>query len=219
MRVQLCLAMGILALAGCKKATSVSKPGFDFSAARKVAVVQVTGARGSEAARNQVADLFALEFLQHGFDVVDRLQVEALAKEHDFQTSGKTSSVDPIQAGKILNVQAVVVVNMPEYGDEISMTAKMLDATDGSLLWSSEGSGKVSKYASTVAGALVGAVAGGFAGSRVGGDSGTGTKVGSGVGAVGGGLVGNALAETEAQALKTIISKMAKGMPDLAKKP
>ncbi len=220
MRMKCILMVALLTLAsGCKSASSVTKPGFDFVNARKVAVIQVTGAGTREAARNEVADLFGKELLQHGFNVIERTQVESIFKEQDFQSSGKTGGIDAVKAGAILNVQAVCIVNIPQYGDEVSLTAKMLDAQDGSLLWSSEGSGKVHSMAGTIAGGLAGAVVGGLAGSSIGGNSGTGTKVGAGVGAVGGGLIGNALTDTEAQVLRKIITKMGEGMPDLVKKP
>ena len=219
MRTKSILMIATLLLAGCKSASSVTKPGYDFQAARKVAVIEVTGAGTREAARNEINDLFGKELLQHGFDVITRIQVQALFKEQDFQASGKTGGMDPVKAGQILNVQAVVIVNVPQYGEEISMTATMVDAQTGSLLWSSEGSGRTGSTAATVAGALVGGVAGGFAGSRVGSDAGTGTKVGAGVGAAAGGLAAHALSDTEAQTLRDIIGKMGKGMPDLVKKP
>lgn len=208
-------AFAALSLSACNKGSSTTKAGHDFSSTRKVAIVSVSGCEGDLAAQNQVSDYLKIEFVKRGYDVVEREQLSALMKEQEFQASGVTEG-NAAKAGRILNVPAVVLINIPDYGEKVALTAKMIDVETGSIVWIGEGTGKMDKWGSTAAGAVVGAVAGGFAGSRVGGDSGAGTKVGAGVGGVLGGLAGRKLEPTEVQVLQKIVKKMARGLPKVA---
>ena len=199
-------------LAGCSSASSFTKPGYDFSQLNKVAVVEVTGARGDTGAQNEVADLFSMELMKRGFDVVERKQVEALLKEQHFQQDGSTSRVDPVKLGEILNVQAVVIVNIPLTGRKISLTSKLVEVKTGSMLWMGEGTGDTKSGATTLAGALVGAGVGAVAGHAIGGD-GSGAAIGGIGGAVAGGIGGHLLEPSEAKMLRKLITKVTAGLP------
>ncbi len=111
------------------------------------------------------------------------------------------------------NIGTMVVVNVSEFGEQISMTGKMMDVKTGSVFWMGEGSGDLKKGLGTIGGALVGAGIGGGVGNKVGGTQ------GAVVGAVGGGAVGavagSALEPNQAKLARSVISKTCKNLPDL----
>jgi len=201
----------LIIVTGCATGSSFVKHGYNFAALDRVAVVEVTGANNNRAAQNEVADLFAMELLKRGYDVIERTQVEKILQEQEFQTSGATSALDPVEMGRILNVDAIVIANVSELGEHISMTAKMTDVETGSLLWIGEGTGKVTSGAGTLAGALIGAGAGAAIGHQV--KVGTGTTVGAIGGGLAGGIAGHTLEPTLARALRKVVRKVARGMP------
>lgn len=196
---------------GCATGSSFVKPGYNFGALNKVAVVEVSGANNREVVQNEVADLFAMELLKRGYDVVERNQVDKILKEQGFQTSGATSALDPAEMGRILNVGAILIVNVPTLGQQISMTAKMTEVETASIVWMGEGTGKTASGIGTLTGALIGAGAGAAVGHQV--RVGTGTTVGAIGGGLAGGAAGHVLEPTEAQALRKVVAKVARGMP------
>jgi len=107
-RKSLCVLMllPVWLAVGCASGESVIRPGFDFSAIDKVAVVEVTGAIGSEAAKNAIADYFAMELMRRGYIPVERHQVQAILKEQDFQASDLTSNEGAAAAGRLDGVVA-----------------------------------------------------------------------------------------------------------------
>ncbi len=204
--VSLLLAMTII-IAGCSSGESFARKSFDFSKVTKVAVVDVQGAVEGEAAKGQIADFMNMALLQKGYSPVERTQVDTLLKEQDFQISGLTSKEGVAQAGKILNVPAVIIVNVPKFDEEMSITAKMIDTEDGSILWVGTGFGRTGRTLGTIVGAVFGAGAGVAAG-------GENNKVAGGVaGGVLGGVAGNALSPQQAQEAQKVIKKISKTLP------
>jgi len=197
----------LLQVAGCTTAESQAKAGFDFSGLDKVAVVDVIGDIGGETARNQVSDFFVMELLKKGYSAVERAQVQNLLKEQKFQQSEVTTAQSAAQAGKILNVPAVLIVNIPALKEEMSITAKMINVEDGSILWMASGSGTTGRTLSTVTGAVIGAGAGAAAAGE---DEET---VGAIAGGVLGGVAGRALSPQTAEKAKEIIKKMCQSLP------
>jgi hypothetical protein len=211
MKIQNIALSLVVVVTGCATGSSFVKPGYDFGKLSRVAVVEVTGANGNQAAQNEVADLFAMELLKRGYDVVERTQVQQILNEQDFQAGGATSPVDAVRVGRILNVSGIMVVNVPELGENVAMTAKMIHAETGTLLWMGEGTGKVGGGLRTVGGALVGAATGAAIGHQV--NVGTGTTVGALGGGLAGGIAGRALEPTVSQALRRVVTKVAANMP------
>jgi hypothetical protein len=97
------------------------------------------------------------ELLQKGYAPVERSQAQALLKEQEFQPSEVTSVEDAARAGRILNVHAVIFVSIEDYGDEMSMTAKMVGVEDSAILWQGTGHGRMGKGLATIFGAAAGA--------------------------------------------------------------
>ncbi|MHC4113259.1 MAG: CsgG/HfaB family protein [Planctomycetota bacterium] len=202
------LLIALLFVIGCSKGESYVRAGYDFSKLTKVAVVDVAGVVEGDAAKNQIADFFGMELLKKGYTVVERAQVQTLLDEQDFQASDLTGTVDAAKAGQILNIPVVLVVNIPQYNEDMSMTAKMIDVEDASILWMGSASGTTGKTLATIFGAAAGAAAG----AAVGSDSGE-ELAGGIIGGVLGGVGGRALSPQQAENLQKMAKKMCKDLP------
>lgn len=138
------LVIAILLIGGCRSQQESSfRSGYDFSAVNKVAIVSVEGAVPSEVAKDEIADFFAIELLEQGYAPMGRAQVRASLAE---QESGKeiadlTTPEGAVAAGVALDVPVVLTIRIPHFGDEISITATMIDVDDGSILWLAKGDG------------------------------------------------------------------------------
>jgi hypothetical protein len=209
--VCVCTLLAALMVGGCAtgKGESYSRAGFNFSTLDKVAVLDVSGSVRGDAVKNQIGDFFAMELMKRGYTPVERAQVQALLKEQEFQASGVTSDQDAAKAGRILNVPAVMLINIPTYKEEINMTAKIVSVEDGSVLWLGSASGTTGKTFSTILGAAAGAAAGAVV---AGGD--TRDRVAGGIiGGVLGGVAGQALSPQQAEQVQKIIKKLCESMP------
>jgi hypothetical protein len=150
------LAISVLLMGGCRSSQSQKssfRMGYDFTGVNKVAIVAVQGTLQSEAAKDQIAEFFAIELLDQGYAPVGRPQVRAALAEQ-----GAAGPVDPnapaagfrdlttneaaVEVGRMLKVPAVLTINIPHFGDEITLTATMVDVEDGSILWLANGSGR-----------------------------------------------------------------------------
>jgi len=210
--------LAALIVSGCAsgKGESQRAISYDFTRLEKIAVLEVSGSVAGDSVKNQIGDFFAMELLKRGFTPVERAQVQALLKEQKFQTSGLTSDQDAAKAGRILNVPAVMLVNIPDYREEkMSMTAKIISVEDGSILWIGSGSGSTGKTLSTVVGAAAGAVAG----AVIAGDHRGDRAIGGVAGGVLGGLAGRAMTPQQADQVKKIIEKVCKDLPSRFPKP
>jgi len=209
--VCLCTLLGALVVGGCAtgKGESYSRAGFNFSTLDKIAVLEVSGSVRGDAVKNQIGDFFSMELMKRGYTPVERAQVQALLKEQQFQSSGVTSDQDAAKAGRILNVPAVMLINIPTYKEEINMTAKIVSVEDGSVLWIGNGSGSTGKTFSTILGVAAGAAVGA---TVAGGD--TRDRVAGGIiGGVLGGVAGQALSPQQAEQVQKIIKKVCESMP------
>jgi hypothetical protein len=210
--------LAALLVGGCAsgKGESFVRTGYDFGTVEKVAVIEVSGAVQGEAVKNQISDFFGMELLKKGYVPVERAQVQALLREHEFQASDITSSEDAAKAGQILNVPAVLLVNIPTYKEEMNMTAKMIDVDDGSILWIDgsilwigSGFGTTGKTFSTILGAAAGAAVGA---TVAGGDS-SDRVIGGVAGGVLGGVAGQALSPQQAEQVQKIIKRVCANLP------
>ncbi len=164
--VSILIIVALLIIGGCSSRgaqESSYRVGYDFSKVDRVAIVAVEGALKSEPAKNQIAEFFALEFLRMGYAPIGRAHVKTLLKEQELLSEDLTKVEGAVKVGQILQVPVVVVVNIPYFSEEISMTAKMIDVEDGSFLWISSGSGKTGGTLSNIfgTGAEAGVIAGG----------------------------------------------------------
>lgn len=138
------LAIALLLIGGCRSQQESSfRSGYDFGVVNKVAIVSVEGVVPSEAAKDEVANFFAIELLEHGYAPMGRAQVRAELAEQETkdEITDLTTPEGAVAAGLLLNVPAVLTVRIPHFGKEVSITATMIDVDDGSILWLANGRG------------------------------------------------------------------------------
>ncbi len=198
----------VLTAVGCATGSRFVGPDYHLAEIHRTAVVQVEGSVKTSTARNQIADYFAMELVGKGYRPIERLQIDALLREQEFQASDLSSADGIARAGEILNVDALVIINIDQYGEESVLTAKLIDVEDGSLLWVGEGSGTSGRTLATIFGAAAGA----GLGVALGGDT-AGSIVGGVAGGVLGGVAGRALTPHEVKHVRNIIRKACKSLP------
>ena len=170
------LVIAVLLIGGCRTQRESSfRAGYDFSGVTKVAIVSVEGAVPSEAAKDEIADFFAIELLERGYAPMGRAQVRAsLAQEQtEDEITDLTTPEGAVEAGIALDVPAVLTIKIPHFGDEISISATMIDVEDRSILWlatdTGSGGGRFSMFRSKSGGSendgLLGPVMGDVMGS------------------------------------------------------
>ncbi len=152
---QLVLLTGMSLLVGCTSSTPNSEShvleGYDFSYHHLVAIVDVVGEIQGERAKNQIADLFTLQLLRKGFGAIQRELVVQRLREAGFEKGDLSPEAYAIEAGRVLQVPAVLVIHVPTSGKEASLTAKILEVQNGSALWLGSGTAGKSDRAYAVA--------------------------------------------------------------------
>jgi len=130
---------------GCTSGESYYvKAGFDFAKVDKIAVVDVRGDLKTDAPKGQIAGFFETELLKKGYSPVEWARVRELLKERKFQDSDLARPEGPAQAGQILNISTVLTVSVPNFSEEMNITAKMIEVETGSVLWMATGIGRIS---------------------------------------------------------------------------
>lgn len=184
--------------------------GYDFSTLERTAVVSVEGI-GGQAARDQVASMFNQALLGRGYSPIERSRIKTVLAEQDFSRSEVTRASGAAQAGRILNVDSVVLISVPQFGDNMSMTGQMVDVQDGTILWSASGSARTGADMTRRAGQILGAIGGGIVGAEVGSD--TGAVVGGVGGAVGGGIAADSLSKQRQQQAAVLVDELTQSLP------
>lgn len=202
------VALVPIVLGACTSVDSSTRPGYNFQEVRETAVVDVSGDFEGKSARGQVADYIDMELLKRGYLPIEREKIQKVLGEQEFQQSDRTRQEDAVRAGQILNVPTVVMATARVNGERIDMTIKMVDVSDGRILWVGSGSGKTGRVLTTIGGAAVGATAG----ILLGGDS-TGRTVGGAAGGVLGGVAGQALTPDVAQTVKKVVKRIVSTLP------
>lgn len=201
------LVIALLIIGGCAsgRGESFSRAGYNFSMVDKIAIVAIEGAVTSEPAKNQIADLFAMELLKKGFAPIERTRVKAKLDEQQLQASDLITEAGAAEAGKILNVPAVLIINIPHFGEETSITAKMVDVQESTILWIGSGTGKAGQFLSTISFGALGTTA--PAGSQ------EDELFGGVVGGVLGGAEDYVLSPKEVEKARRIIRRMCMSLP------
>jgi len=210
---------GVLALALLLTAcASVSGSGeynrtYDFSAIQRTAVISVDGI-GGQAAQDQIASMFNQALLGRGYSPIERSRINTVLDEQDFSRSEVTTATGASRAGEILNVDTVVLINVPEFGDDMSMSAQMVDVQDGTILWSASGSARTGADMTRRSGQILGAIGGAVIGAEVGGDGDSGAIAGGVGGAVGGGVLGDALSRQRQEQSAVLVDQLTRSLPE-----
>ncbi len=207
----LCVLTAALFAAGCSSSEgeSYATAGYDFSSLDKVAIVEVTGKVYGETAKNEIGNMFTMELMKRGYAVIERSKVQSVLKEQEFQASEITTDEGAARAGKVHNVPAVMLINVPKYKSKMEMSAKLIDVEDATILWIGTGTGNTGKGLATFVGAAAGAAAGAV---LAGGDSDD-RVVGGVIGGVVGGVAGNALSPDQKKVFKKVVKKVCDSLP------
>jgi len=201
-----------IAVAGCASsdAESTAVAGYNFGNLDKIAIVEVTGRVYGETAKNQISNLVTMQLMKKGYTFIERKDVKAILKEQEFQASDLTTDIGAAKAGQILNVPAVMMIDIPKFkGEKIEMSAKLIDVENGTILWMGTGSGSTGRGLATVGGAIAGAAAGAV---LAGGDTGD-RVLGGALGAGAGGFAGYALSPSLEKQVKKVVVKVVKDFP------
>jgi len=161
------LSITALITGGCVSRSHSLSSGYDYDQVEKIAIVAVEGAVTSDTAKDQIADIFAMELLDRGYSPIGMAQVRAKLREQELESAELTTIEAAVEAGLILKVPVVMVVNIPHFHEEIAMTAKLIDVEDGSIIWMGKNTGRTG-----------GSVSGSFMGVITGTGSGGGTRGG-----------------------------------------
>lgn len=208
--LHLVVSLGLVSGCATKQAGGSYDRNYDFSSVEKVAVATVEGSLESEAAKQQLIGMFNMNLLDKGYSIVERQQIRDVMDERDFQSSGVTRAS---KMGKILNTDAAIIVNVPSYKKEMSISAKMIDVQSGSVVWTANGTAKTGEALSQVTSAIGGSAVGGVIGSGASdGDAGA-TAAGGGVGGVAGAVAGKELAPQKAEQASKLIKELFKELP------
>lgn len=113
---------GICCLAACTPKTVIS-PSYDFNQLNRIGVMAFDN---SWADLNGVENLFAKYFIQAGFKVIERAQLESILREHHIAVSGYLDPNTTREIGRILGVDALLIGEVSSYSPartELTMTS------------------------------------------------------------------------------------------------
>lgn len=192
-------------LPACATATgeSYTNPNYDLGRVDRIAIVDGNNPSFPPEIRQSLIDSFQLQFLKRGWNPVDRSNIQQALDEMDFQGSDITASTNVRKIGSIHNVSAIVIINIGTAGDEISISAKMLDVETGDIIWQGEGDGDIKAGTSGLLGALGGAAIGAVIGD----------SEGAIAGAIGGAALGTYLTPSEMENAKKVVAAVCEMIP------
>jgi len=147
--IHACASLDLGNLVGRSVQTS-SKPGFDPQRLDKIAILVE---KGREIPDRMIEDEFISALLRKNYTVAARSDIQAVLKEIQFQKSVLTDD-DAIKLGKVLNVQAVLIVsvtslkvNKEKKQLECCLDARLIGVERSEVLWigTHSGTGEVDK--------------------------------------------------------------------------
>ncbi len=130
----------VVGLTGCSSyygtpANSYLRMGYDLSQVDQIGIVSVFGAVQSGAIRMQIEDAFTAQILQKGYAPVGSEFLIRQLVQIQFDGTEMSPEVFAVEAGRALAYSTMLIVNVTNFSDEISVTAKLLDAESGSFVW------------------------------------------------------------------------------------
>jgi hypothetical protein len=197
------LTLTVLPACATAKGESHMSTTYDISRLKKIAVVDGNNPSFQPQVRQVLMDSFQYEFFKKGWNPVERSNIQAAIDEMGFQNSEFTSQTDRKQIGSILNVQAIVVVNIASAGDEISITTKMFDVETGEIIWMGTGDGDIKAGSSALLGVLGGVAVGAAIGDSAGGIA----------GGIAGAAMGTYLTPSEMENAKKVVTRVCEMIP------
>ncbi len=141
------LAMAI-SVGGCVTSDGSQLRGFNFNNIEKIAIVEVKGDDLDESVKGIISDYFSLALLKKGYSPVALLQSETLLKSNNYDFSNLDSPKGITEAAQILDTPAILIVDVRNFNDKVSLDARLLSGDSGALIWMGSGKKSVSFAAS-----------------------------------------------------------------------
>jgi TolB-like protein len=120
-------------------------PTADFTYVKRVAIAPFVNLTNDKFAGGKVRNVVATEVLRCGvFDVVEFGEVVKVLREEGMKDDGQISRHIAARAGKRLNIQAIFMGSVLEYGltrvggssvPEVSISMKLVDTNSYTILW------------------------------------------------------------------------------------
>ncbi|WP_035725566.1 CsgG/HfaB family protein [Fodinicurvata fenggangensis] len=204
-----------LVLTGCAQTEGSSSfnQTYNFRDSSRIAVVAVEGLGANEAARTQVSNMVTQDLMGKGYSPIERDRVREIIDEQDFQLSERTTAAGAARIGRILNTDLAMIISIPSYREDMSLSARAVDVQTAEIVWTGSGSGTTGDGMNQAVGAFLGAAAGAVTGAAVTEHDTTGAIVGGTAGAAGGGLAGAALTPRKEEQMRELVTKVMEGFP------
>ena len=137
------LTISVLCVSGCLSRSSSYHVDYDYGSIDKVAIVAIRGEVQNQNAKDQISDMFMRQLIQKGYAPIPLAQVNAQVQMMaDSNTPLEIPDNAYVQVGQALKIPAILVVNVPYFDEEISITAQLIETKQGSVLWMDYDSGK-----------------------------------------------------------------------------
>ena len=106
--------LACLCVVGCMACTpkTVISPTYDFNQMNRIGIMAFSNAWAD---LNGVENLFAKYFIQAGFKVVERAQLESILQEHHIAVSGYLDPATTREIGRILGVDVLLIGEVSSY--------------------------------------------------------------------------------------------------------
>jgi len=138
-----------LFLGSCASQSVFLKKGYDFSQVRRIAVIQFKDPTSTGSTGSMVSQLFMKYFLESGYNVVERDELDAIMREKQLSDSNLLNP-DTVKQFKLSGIDAIVTGTVtrsyPESelyeggyvhftAAQVGLTCRMIDVSTGELLW------------------------------------------------------------------------------------
>ncbi len=146
--VLIIIVLTLVIIPGCRSGVPVYhlSEDIDFSFYKKVAVMPFDNLTNEKYADQIVRQLVISEFLASGFiDVVFPGEVQKVINELDIKSVSSLSKQQISALGKALNVEAIIIGSVEEYGEvkmgnisapQVTVSLMMADTGTSSIVWS-----------------------------------------------------------------------------------
>lgn len=137
-------------LSSCSTQSIVVKPGYDFSAIKRVAVLNFNDAPYYPNSGMVPSELFTKYMLKTGYNVVERTRIDAIIREHQLFLAGVLDPAQVKEFGRIAGVDAIITGSISMLNPErdffeaghqrfvaaqVGLTCRMISVETGEVLW------------------------------------------------------------------------------------
>ena len=103
--------------------------------ATQIAVLELIAKNTAKEEASIITDFIVNKIVEtKKFKVLERENIEKILNEQYFQMSGCTTSDCAVKAGKLLNVQKMIIGTFSRIGDKFYISARMVNVSDGTII-------------------------------------------------------------------------------------